>query len=120
MANIVASWKRYTATEIKKWLRARQESGAPGTATLPRGIMPQPRARQESGAPGIATLPRGSPSAMSFLSGELPIWPREYWDRYIRNEQHFNDVISYIHQNPVKAKLCSLPEKWPYSSAFQA
>jgi REP element-mobilizing transposase RayT len=122
MAEIVASWKRYTATEIKKWLRARQESGDPGNAALPRGIVPDlTGARQESGDPGNAALPRGSISASKhvsrFLSGDFPIWPREYWDRYIRNKKHFNDVIAYIHENPVKAKLCQSPEQWCFSSA---
>jgi putative transposase len=42
---------------------------------------------------------------------------REYWDRYIRNEQHLHTVIEYIHQNPLKARLCSRPEEWRWSSA---
>ena len=99
MAETVASWKRFTATEIKKWLRARQESGDPGIAALLRG----------SGS--------ASEYVSRFLTGELPIWPREYWDRYIRNENHFHDVITYIHQNPVKAKLCTHPSDWRFSSA---
>lgn len=43
-------------------------------------------------------------------------WMREYWDRYIRDEKHFHDIITYIHDNPVKAKLCKYPENWPWSS----
>ena len=46
-----------------------------------------------------------------------PFWMREYWDRYIRNESHLRNVIEYIHQNPVKAKLCTRAEQWPHSSA---
>lgn len=98
LSKIVGSWKRYTATEIKKWLRARQESGDPGRNTLPCGPSSEP----------------------SFLSGELPIWPREYWDRYIRNEKHFNAVIDYIHYNLVKAGLCKQPESWRYSRAYKS
>ncbi|HKK19106.1 MAG TPA: transposase [Opitutales bacterium] len=49
-----------------------------------------------------------------------PFWMREYWDRYIRNERHLGNVIEYIHMNPVKAKLCSKPEQWPYSSAHRS
>ncbi|WP_319549579.1 transposase [Desulfogranum marinum] len=45
------------------------------------------------------------------------LWMREYWDRYIRDEQHFRDVIRYIHYNPVKAQLCVTPEQWLWSSA---
>ena len=33
------------------------------------------------------------------------LWQDEYWDRLIRNEQHYFTVAEYIRQNPVKAKL---------------
>jgi REP element-mobilizing transposase RayT len=45
-------------------------------------------------------------------------WMREYWDRYIRNEEHFHNTIDYIHNNPVKAGLCSEARDWPWSSAY--
>jgi REP element-mobilizing transposase RayT len=51
---------------------------------------------------------------------ELPakgLWMREYWDRYIRNERHFQAVVAYIHENPVKAKLVGKAGNWPWSSA---
>ncbi len=44
-------------------------------------------------------------------------WMREYWDRYIRNEKHFENVRDYIHGNPVKAGLCRREEEWMWSSA---
>jgi hypothetical protein len=44
-------------------------------------------------------------------------WMREYWDRYIRHERHLIDVITYFHNNPVKAGLCRRPQDWPWSSA---
>lgn len=44
-------------------------------------------------------------------------WMREYWDRYIRNDQHFQNVVSYIHENPVKAGFCRQPKDWKWSSA---
>jgi len=47
-----------------------------------------------------------------------PFWMREYWDRYIRDEAHFYSTINYIHNNPVKAKLCAAPSDWPWSSAY--
>jgi REP element-mobilizing transposase RayT len=34
-----------------------------------------------------------------------PVWHREYWDRYIRDERHLANAITYIHMNPVKAGL---------------
>jgi putative transposase len=48
-----------------------------------------------------------------------PIWQREYWDRYIRDHNHFEKTIAYIHQNPVKARLASAAENWQWSSAFR-
>ncbi len=53
-------------------------------------------------------------------SGEgpgAPVWHREYWDRYIRDQTHLQQVIEYIHRNPVKAGLAATPESWPFSSA---
>jgi len=46
-------------------------------------------------------------------------WQPNYWDRYIRNENHFQKTLEYIHENPVKAGLCSKPEEWRWSSACQ-
>jgi type I restriction enzyme R subunit/putative DNA methylase len=46
------------------------------------------------------------------------LWMREYWDRYIRNDAHYESAVEYIHQNPVKAGLCDAAEAWPWSSAF--
>jgi len=44
-------------------------------------------------------------------------WYREYFDRYIRDERHFGNVVRYIHHNPVKAGLVEEAVDWPYSSA---
>ncbi|NOT49160.1 MAG: transposase [Acidobacteria bacterium] len=44
-------------------------------------------------------------------------WQHESFDRYIRNTQHFHNVIRYIERNPVKARLCKEPADWPFSSA---
>jgi putative transposase len=34
-----------------------------------------------------------------------PVWPREFWDRYIRDSAHLARAIEYIHLNPVKVGL---------------
>jgi REP element-mobilizing transposase RayT len=44
-------------------------------------------------------------------------WMPDYFDRYIRNAQHFATTVRYIENNPVKARLCKRPEDWPFSSA---
>lgn len=47
-------------------------------------------------------------------------WQREYYDRAIRNLDHFHAAMAYIEGNPVKAGLCAQPEDWPFSSARRA
>ncbi len=49
------------------------------------------------------------------VSGTL--WQGEYFDRYMRNEEHMEKVAHYIHWNPVKAGLCTAPGDWALSSA---
>ena len=70
LAEIVGSWKSFTAKEINK---RRKMSGT--------------------------------------------VWSREYFDRFIRDEKHFNNATSYVENNPVKAGLVKCPEAWQYSSA---
>ena len=50
---------------------------------------------------------------------ERSLWQRDYWDRCIRDEQHFQTAIHYIHENPVKAGLCVSAEHWRWSSAYR-
>ena len=46
------------------------------------------------------------------------VWMREYFDRYIRNQEHFKKAYNYILNNPLKAGLVSDPYKWRWSSIF--
>jgi putative DNA methylase len=48
-------------------------------------------------------------------SGEF--WQREYLDRYVRNAEHYEKVVAYIEENPLKARLAKLKTEWPWSSA---
>jgi REP element-mobilizing transposase RayT len=45
-------------------------------------------------------------------------WLEDYFDRYIRNAEHFMKTVRYIENNPVKARLCKRPADWPFSSAW--
>lgn len=45
-------------------------------------------------------------------------WFEDYFDRYIRNAEHYAAVVRYIENNPVKAGLCDSPEEWRYGSAW--
>jgi REP element-mobilizing transposase RayT len=44
-------------------------------------------------------------------------WQREYWETFMRDEEQERVAIHYIENNPVKARLCQLPEDWSFSSA---
>lgn len=46
-------------------------------------------------------------------------WQRDYWDRYIRNDDHYHTVVRYIEENPVKAGLATAAQNWPWSSAHR-
>ena len=48
---------------------------------------------------------------------EGPLWQRDYFDRYIRDEEHFLECIHYIEQNPVRAGLVATPQDWRFGSA---
>lgn len=100
MSKIVASWKSYTGRRISAYAKG---NGMPGglSATLVRA---EP-------SNGSATLERGEPSR---------VWHREYWDRYIRDHAHYVNVVRYIHENPVKAKLVAKAADWRWSSAYSA
>ena len=47
------------------------------------------------------------------LSGKF--WQKESYDHYIRNEKEFNNVIAYILNNPVKAKIVGHWEEHPFT-----
>ena len=87
LGKIVQSWKSYTGRRI----RAMMEEGQAGAR------------RSQAGR-----------SSEELVGG---VWMREYWDRYIRDERHFEAVVGYIHDNPVKAALVETAEDWPWSSA---
>ncbi len=42
-------------------------------------------------------------------------WAQEYWDRFIRDEQHYINAFSYIDENPVKVGLVTCADEWDYS-----
>lgn len=46
------------------------------------------------------------------------VWAREYFDRVVRNQDHYDNVIAYIADNPVHARLCGAPAQWRFSSSW--
>ncbi len=52
----------------------------------------------------------------AILGREGTLWQRDYFDRYIRDEAHFECVRAYIENNPVSAGLTRSAETWRFSS----
>jgi REP element-mobilizing transposase RayT len=108
LPRIINSWKSFTGRRLALLSTSQP---APGAVESPGS----------SGAPGSSPA-LGSPRSRAALdgAGSSPpprIWHRDYFDRYIRSDEHFNAVVRYIHGNPVKAGLGRRAEDWPWSSA---
>jgi putative DNA methylase len=75
---------------------------------------------------GDQTLSRILQSWKSFTANRANVllgrtgtfWAADYHDRYIRDEAHYANALSYIALNPVKAGLCSTADEWRYSSSW--
>ena len=44
------------------------------------------------------------------------VWQKRFWEHRIRDARDFRMHLDYIHANPVKHALVSLPREWPGSS----
>jgi putative DNA methylase len=57
-------------------------------------------------------------AANRLLQQKGVFWQPEYFDRFIRDEEHFGKAVRYIEKNPVKAGLAKSPEEWFFGSAY--
>jgi REP element-mobilizing transposase RayT len=127
VVKIVASWKKFTAARICAFRRSHlPQTGVvvPGTANLPIGAVKIDGGvdKDSKAVPGTANLLIGAVKTLGGVTQEGTqegehVWYLEYWDRFIRDSRHFEQVVAYIHQNPVKAGLVAQAEDWPWSSA---
>ena len=67
-------------------------------------------------------LERNSPEILECFLVNAKDRKYQFWERNslnieLRNSYVFNQKLDYIHWNPVKAGLCSIPEEYNYSSA---
>jgi putative transposase len=46
-----------------------------------------------------------------------PLWRREYFERFARDEHHLQTMIHYVENNPVAAGLVASSSDWQWSSA---
>lgn len=92
LGKLVQSWKRHIATQAEAYLAERRSP----TRRVSAEAVNAPARR----------------AALQTLR-----WQREYWDMFMRDEEHEKSAVRYIESNPVKAKLCRTSEDWPFCSA---
>ncbi len=51
------------------------------------------------------------------LNRKGSLWQDDYFDRYMRDEEHRRNEVAYVENNPVTAGFVKTPEEWPFSSA---
>ncbi|MBZ0112220.1 MAG: transposase [Thermoanaerobaculia bacterium] len=65
----------------------------------------------------IRDLVRAGEASSVGIYDVTPVWHPEYFDRFIRDDDHYWQTVRYIEENPVKARLAKRAEDWPWSSA---
>ena len=44
------------------------------------------------------------------------VWRKEFFDHMLRSHEHLEELVRYIHDNPVRRGLVSPAEEWAFSS----
>jgi len=47
----------------------------------------------------------------------LEVWQRSFTEHRVKDSDDYAYHVEYVHQNPVRRRLCGKPEEYPYSSA---
>jgi len=47
-------------------------------------------------------------------------WQREFFDHLLRDEESYEQKWLYVRDNPVRAKLVSVSNGWPYAGEINA
>ena len=55
--------------------------------------------------------------ANKLLAKQGAFWAEDYFDIFMRDDEHERRTIRYIENNPAKARLALDPKAWPWSSA---
>lgn len=92
LGKMAQSWKRHIATQAEAFLSERRSP----IRRVPEDEMNAPARR----------------AALQTLR-----WEREYWDRFMRDDEQEKRAIRYVEGNPVKARLCRAADDWAFTSA---
>ena len=58
---------------------------------------------------------RSAKNIRAKIGGSGPVWQREWFDHWIRDEAEGQRIVAYIHANPVKAKIVARWEDHPWT-----
>jgi putative transposase len=50
----------------------------------------------------------------TLLHASPPIWQKDYFDRFLRSADSYQEKWNYVEMNPVRRSLCSRPAEWPW------
>jgi putative transposase len=89
LGEIVKGWKSYTAKQALKILRG----GDSLSLQTPNLNLNQKSSRLQT------------------------FWEEDYFDSYVRDDDHYRRIVHYIENNPNKAGLVKVSVDWPWSSA---
>ncbi|HEY4357705.1 MAG TPA: transposase [Acidobacteriaceae bacterium] len=53
------------------------------------------------------------------MESKFPVWQKSFTDHRVRDAGEFQIRRRYIHENPVRARLCFIAEEYPFSSAYK-
>jgi putative transposase len=51
------------------------------------------------------------------LQSRMPVWEESFKRLGMKNRMSYETHVRYIHENPVRARLCDCPEEFAFSSA---
>ena len=72
------------------------------------------RSRSQRIAATQVSVQKADANLGHIVSGSF--WEQRYHDRNVRDHEEFTVKLRYLHRNPVKRGLVSLPEEWKWSS----
>ncbi|MEJ7624654.1 MAG: AMP-binding protein [Pyrinomonadaceae bacterium] len=80
------------------------------------------RMRQHQDLAGLMKRVKGISARKinNYLNREGSVWQADYFDRYVRDTEHFSRTLNYIENNPVVARLAADPAVWRFGSAARS
>ncbi len=86
---------------------------ADGRGTVERAPPPE-----ELGGPRSTAAESGDSEGVDLLRRQVAhagdLWQRDFWDTQMRDRATYDEKLSYVRMNPVRAGLAPEPVVWPY------